>query len=142
MGNIIETSLIGDSPIITTPVAYQELKGDKGDPFLYTDFTPTELESLRSTVVNLGQKFVLATAVTNGDFKVTIPGASGLATNDIVRIAFPVATNGASNARLSIDGGTTYKNIMMPTAILASTVQSKQIELIYDGTNFVPLRLE
>ncbi len=65
-----------------------------------------------------------------------------LAANDIVRIAFPAATNGASNARLSVDGGTTYKNIKLSTIRIASEVQSKNLSFVYDGTDFVPLEVQ
>ena len=82
-------------------------------------------------------KFITATAGSNGDFYITLLGT--LATNDIVYISFPSATNGASNARLSVDGGTTYKNIKLYSILLASGVASKKLSFVYDGTDFVPL---
>ncbi len=93
------------------------------------------------------EKYLLATAGSNGDFYVTIPNASGLAANDIVNIAFPAATNGASNARLSLDGGSTYKEIRLPIPtgamsynMLASAVQNGKVTLVYDGTYFMPTK--
>jgi hypothetical protein len=88
----------------------------------------------------LADKFVVATAGSNGDFKITLIGT--LATNDVIRIAFPAATNGASNARLSVDNGTTYKDIKLSTIRIASEVASRKLSFVYDGTDFVPLETE
>lgn len=85
-------------------------------------------------------KYYPATAGANGDFYVTLLGT--LATNHIVYISFPTATNGASNARLSVDGGTTYKNIKWVNIRLASEVASQKLSFVYDGTDFVPLQTE
>lgn len=89
---------------------------------------------------NESEMYITATAGSNGDFYVSIPLA--LATNNIVKISFPTATNGASNARLSVDGGTTYKDIKLSTIRIASEVQSRQLSFRYDGTDFVPLETE
>ncbi len=85
-------------------------------------------------------KYTNATAGSNGDFYITM--VQPLATNDIVYINFPTATNGASNARLSVDGGTTYKNIKLSTVRIASEVQNKKLSFVYDGTDFIPIETE
>ena len=98
--------------------------------------TPRNSENL-----SRAEKYLTATAGSNGDFYVDIDGASTLATNDIVKIAFPEATNGTSNARLSIDGGTTYKNIQINNIdILARNVESCNYELRYNGTQWTFLK--
>ena len=104
-------------------------------------FTPTgniTATNVQSAITQVAvDKYITAVAGSNGDFYVTTPIA--LATNQIVYIAFPSATNGASNARLSVDGGTTYKNIKLSTIRIASEVASRKLSLTYDGTDFVPL---
>ena len=76
--------------------------------------------------------YTTATAGSNGDFYVSLKNTT-LTNNRVVKIAFPTATNPSSNARLSIDGGTTYKNI---SNSLASRVQNQRKELVYNGTTF------
>lgn len=82
-------------------------------------------------------KYLTATATTNGDFKVNITNT--LASGFIINVSFPAATNGASNARLSIDNGTNYKNIKDSDGnqLLASDVQNKKQLVYYDGTNMI-----
>jgi hypothetical protein len=96
------------------------------------------------SAVNLSrsEKYTWAAAGSNGDFYVNYPGSANLATTDIVMIWFSAATNGASNARLSVDGGTTYKNIKLSTIRIASEVASRKLSFVYDGTDFVPLETE
>lgn len=96
----------------------------------------TDINNIKGAVNEIG-KYNTATAGTNGDFKVTLKGT--LSTNDIVYISFPSATNGSSNARLSIDNGTTYKNIkdLNNNQILASQTQSLYLTLRYNGTDFI-----
>lgn len=77
-------------------------------------------------------KYLTATAGSNGDFYVDIDNA--LETNMIVNVIFPLATSLSSQARLSIDGGTTYKNI---SDLLAQFVYKQKLTLRYDGTKFV-----
>jgi len=113
-------------------------------------FAPKAPNTAHSALLGTGawssfiDKYVTATAGSNGDFYVTLTGT--LATNDIVYINFPTATNGASNARLSVDGGSTYKEIRMPIPsgvvsynVLASAIASKRISFVYDGTYFQPI---
>jgi hypothetical protein len=96
--------------------------------------TPRNAENLSRS-----ERYLTATAGLNGDFYVNIDGANTLATNDIVRVAFPTATTGTANARLSIDGGVTYKNIVdlqTNTEIEARWLQANKYELVFNGTNF------
>ena len=87
----------------------------------------------RLTIV---EKYLTATAGSNGDFKVNIPNT--LATGMILNITFPVATVSTANARLSIDDGVTYKNLFISgIQALGNEVQSMSLILRYDGTNFV-----
>jgi hypothetical protein len=104
------------------------------DPAVTTPISADNLSRL--------EKYTLATAGANGDFYVNYPVGASLATNDIVYIAFPAATNGASNARLSVNNGTTYKNIKLSTIRIASEVASRKLSFVYDGTDFVPLETE
>lgn len=96
--------------------------------------TPIKAEDLNNIEDRLSDEeyYVTATAGSNGDFRVTLSNTT-LTTNRVVKIAFPTATNPASNARLSIDGGTTYKNI---NSKIGSNVQNKCLNLKYNGTEF------
>jgi len=82
-------------------------------------------------------KYITATAGSNGDFKINISNI--LATNMILYVNFPAATTNTANARISIDDGTTYKNIKFfdSTQTIASEVESKKKTLYYDGTDFI-----
>lgn len=86
---------------------------------------------------SLTAKYTAAAAVTNGDFKCTLTGLSTLTSGDAVKVSFPPATDKTKVARLSVDGGTNYKNIYDSTNILASEVENKSLELRYNGTQFV-----
>jgi hypothetical protein len=101
--------------------------------------SPSTVSPISADNLARAERYLLATAGANGDFYVTIPNGVNLAVNDVVHISFPAATNGASAARLSIDGGTTWKTINTLAGLIASTVASKKISLCYDGTNWVPL---
>ena len=96
----------------------------------------TDMNDIKGAVNQIGS-YNTAVAVTNGDFKVTLKGT--LTTGDTVNIKFPNALNDASNARLSIDNGTTYKNIVYSNAVAAigADISTKYIELYYNGTNWV-----
>jgi hypothetical protein len=83
------------------------------------------------------EKYTTATAASNGDFIVDYDGASRLAAGDIIRIAYPSATDNTKPARQSIDGGSTYINIFAGIyQILAKRVENKDLVLTYDGTQF------
>ena len=89
--------------------------------------------------IQLVQKYNVVSAVTNGDFKCTLTGLSTLTSGDVVKVSFPSATDKTKVARLSIDGGTTYKNIYADSQLKASLVESKKLELMYNGTQFIML---
>jgi len=104
------------------------------------DPTPADaLQAIAQALTTIAGKikYITATADINGDFYVTIPHSSGLAINDIVRISFPAATINTSNARLSIDGGTTYKNIFCDGVQVKAVIpENTPLTLYYDGTEF------
>jgi len=101
--------------------------------------SPSTVSPRNANNLARSEMFLTATAGANGDFNVTIPNGANVATNDIVQISFPAATNGASVARLSINNGTTYKNIAVKTNLLANMVENKKIRFVYNGTLWVPL---
>ena len=96
----------------------------------------TDMNDIKGAVNQIGA-YNTAVAVTNGDFKTTLVGT--LDTNDIILVSFPNATNGTSNARISIDNGVTYKNILdfVGTNVIASNIQASKRRLLYNGTSFV-----
>lgn len=98
---------------------------------------PNETTPINANNLARSERYLLATAGSNGDFILNIDGASGLAVNDIIRVAFPTATNSSSNARLSIDGGINYINIANKVGnISANKVHKRKLKLMYDGINF------
>lgn len=82
-------------------------------------------------------KYLTATADTNGDFKINV--TNSLETNMILNIEFPAATDNTDNARLSIDDGTTYKNIYFRdgSQALASHIENKRIGLYWNAINWI-----
>jgi hypothetical protein len=100
---------------------------------------PSTVSPITADNLSRAERFLTATAGANGDFYVTIPNGANIAAGDIVRINFPAATDGTKVARLSIDGGTTWKNITTSFNHIASTVESKRISLFYTGTVYNPL---
>ena len=98
----------------------------------------TDMNDIKGAVNQIGA-YNTVVAVTNGDFKVTLKGT--LTTGDIVKISFPTATNGSSDARLSIDGGITYVNIKYENGVqaIASDIQNVEYELKYNGTDFLTI---
>lgn len=101
----------------------------------------TDMNNIKGAVNEIG-KYNTATAGTNGDFYVTLKGT--LSSGDIVRISFPAATNPASNARLSIDGGTTYANIRNKVLwqLRGAGVENLQGVFVFDGTNWIVEQIE
>src|SRR5690554_2054406 len=94
--------------------------------------TPRNAENLSRS-----ERYLQATAGANGDFYVNIDGADGLANGDTLKISFPTATNGTSNARLSIDGGSNYNFIAINENIeKAESVENDKLELVYDAENW------
>lgn len=92
------------------------------------------------TRLNDEEMYVQATAGANGDFFVNLTNQT-LVNGRIVKISFPSSTNSSANARLSIDGGVTYKNIKYENGVqaLASDIQSVDYELKYNGTDFITI---
>lgn len=85
--------------------------------------------------VNNVTKYLTATAGANGDFWIDIE--NDLVAGMVLYISFPTATNPASNARLSIDGGVTYINVRMGSVnVIAEELQNRRLEMVYDGTYF------
>lgn len=80
-------------------------------------------------------KYVAVTADANGDFKCTLTNT--LATNMILNLIFPTATDNTKVARISIDNGSNYKNIKaLTTNIVSKDVESLKQTVFYDGTDF------
>lgn len=73
-----------------------------------------------------------ATAGSNGDFHVTLTNTT-LTNGRTVKVSFPAATNGASNARLSIDGGTNYVNILNH---IGKNLSNTRQDLVFNETDF------
>jgi hypothetical protein len=120
---------------------FQSILYAKGDNMFWAN-DPATTTPISADNLSRLEKYTTATAGANGDFYVNYPVGASLATNDIVYISFPAATNGASNARLSVNNGTTYKNIKLSTIRIASEVASRKLSFVYDGTDFVPLDTE
>lgn len=93
----------------------------------------TDMNDIKGAVNQIGS-YNTAVAVTNGDFKTTLKGT--LTTGDTVNIKFPNALNDASNARLSIDNGTTYKNVFFGIQLSASEIENTTQSIYYDGTQW------
>lgn len=87
--------------------------------------------------VNNVTKYITATAGADGDFWIDIE--NDLVAGMVLNVSFPVATNPASNARLSIDGGTNYYNIKNKYSIqlVGLDITNKAISLYYNGTEFI-----
>ena len=101
---------------------------------------PNETTPRNSENLSRSERYLTATAGLNGDFYVEIDGAGGLTEGDILRISFPEATSGSADARLSIDGGTAYKDIKLlrgANNIPAKLIQSGDRIVRYDGTRWV-----
>ncbi len=104
--------------------------------------SPSETTPLSADNLSRSERYLTATAGADGKFYVNIDGADGLADGDTLKIKFPAATNGASNAEFSIDGGTTYKNVFYGAVQLkAVAIESQHLELRYDGTQFLVSKL-
>lgn len=102
---------------------------------------PSTVSKINADNLSRTEKFLVATAGANGDYYVTVPNGANVASGDVVKIKFPVATNSASDARLSLNGGSTYKNIRNGINIPAYRIQYEVFTMYYDGTYFIPLEL-
>ncbi|MCK4258746.1 MAG: hypothetical protein KAX49_07195 [Halanaerobiales bacterium] len=101
--------------------------------------SPTETTPVSANNLGRLERYTEADAGSNGDFYITIDGAAGLDTYDVVYIKFPAATTGTSNARLAIDGDNTYANIktIRASQLLASDVEGKTMKFYYNGTSWL-----
>lgn len=115
----------------------------KDYPDTSTPITADDLNNIEEGIENVDTRlsdeeyYVTATAGSNGDFHVTLSNTT-LTTNRVVKIAFPTATNPASNARLSIDGGTTYYNLTNNNLnqLKGAGVENLKGVLVFDGSNW------
>jgi hypothetical protein len=88
--------------------------------------------------VNNVTKYITATAGADGDFWIDIE--NDLVAGMVLYISFPTATNPASNARLSIDGGNTYVDVKLLRGfetIPAKLLSNKKVKLIYNGAKWI-----
>ena len=94
------------------------------------------LQQVEFDKVNNATEFVTATNTTSSDFITTL--TNGLTTNAIVTVKFPTADDDTQQARLSIDGGTSYFVIQnsAETDLLGSAVENKTLSLVHNtGTS-------
>lgn len=117
-------------------------KNWKDFPDTSTPITTEGLQNIEDGIENVDNRlsdeeiYTTATAGNNGDFHVTLTNTT-LTNGRVVKISFPTATNGTSNARLSIDGGVTYINVRMGSVnVIAEELQNRRLEMVYDGTYF------
>ena len=106
---------------------------------------PNKTTPRNSENLSRSERYLTATAGLNGDFYVEIDGASGLATGDVIRISFPEATSSTADARLSIDGASgTFRNVIFKNTVTVKNItskyiQSQEVSLYYNGTQWVAM---
>lgn len=101
--------------------------------------TDANMNDIKGAINQIGS-FIPLTAGANADYYSAFKGT--LETGDIFSGYFPLATNGSSNAKLSVNGsGGTYINLIYfdGTQVLGNEVSLKYKSMYYDGTNFVLL---
>ena len=101
---------------------------------------PSEDTPINARNLSRSERYLEAVAGANGDFYVDIDGADGLEAGDILRIAFPAATNGASNARLSIAGASgTFRDMKNSVgySCSAANLQERYMVFYYNGTHWI-----
>lgn len=101
--------------------------------------TDANMNDIKGAINQIGS-FIPLTAGANAYYYSTFKGT--LETGDIFSGYFPLATNGSSNAKLSVNGsGGTYINLVYfdGTQVLGNEVSLKYKSMYYDGTNFVLL---
>ena len=119
--------------------AQLQAKFDKtgADAKTYINDTLTAEIDAENVILTNATSCLSATAVTNGDYKINItnPLTSGM----ILYISFPAASTNTQNARLSIDNGSNYKNILNVGTYqcLGSDVELRCVSLVYNGTSFI-----
>lgn len=90
------------------------------------------------TAVNQVGSYNVPTAGSNADYSLTLKGT--LSSGDVVNIYFPTPANVASNARLSVDGGSNYYNIQFSgDNLIGDNVKGKYLSLVFNGTIFEAL---
>lgn len=107
------------------------------------NFVPNN-EAVRNYVDNSFSNFIEAQAGTNnGEFKINSTFA--ISQNKEYKIKFPT-TALTNNAKLSVDNGTTYYNILwegaMEAPVKSNYLSDKKVTLIYNGTNFIAKDLD
>ena len=139
--NMLTSSIVGNLIDLDTTYkentvgAINEVLGDVGDVSTLTTSYKTDTVGAINEVNGKLNKYLVATASSNGDFSLTISGT--LSTNNIVCIKFPSATDNTKDARLSLDGGTTYKNIKYcGDQIIALLIENEYVEFAYNGIDF------
>ena len=141
--NMLTSSIVGNLIDLDTTYkentvgAINEVLGDVGDVSTLNTAYKTNTVGAINEVNGKLNKYLVATAGSNGDFSLTISGT--LSTNNVVCIKFPSATNNTKNARISIDGGTTYINVHTSINVPASAIENRNISFVYNGTYWVPL---
>jgi hypothetical protein len=130
----LQDYILGDATT-TDLTKLHEVTASK-DELNYVDNVTSPIQTQFNNLGNV-TKYIVATATTNGDFKINITNT--LATNMKLLINFPAATNGASNGRISTDDGANYKDILdfAGANAVATNVQSSTRQLIYNGTAWV-----
>lgn len=118
-----------DYPDTTTPI--------EGDKLTHIEEGIYE-NSVNIKKVNNVTKYITATAGAGGDFYIDIE--NDLATGMVLYISFPTPANVASNARLSVDGGSNYYNIQFSgDNLIGDNVKGKYLSLVFNGTIFEAL---
>lgn len=131
VGGVLKSILgIGKKPDTTLPHGSIDIAGDIK---LAGNLNGIDIIDLDNVT-----KFLSATAVTNGDYKVNI--SNTLTTNMFVYLYLPNATTSTQTARLSIDDGSTYKNIKLlrgANTLTANYIQNNFAILRYNGTDWI-----
>lgn len=96
----------------------------------------SDMNSIKNAVNQNGSYTTTTAGTSNGQYYCTIEGT--LSSGDGVKVSIPTNTLTA-NASLSIDGGTTYYNIvdMSGNNISANGLAGRNIDLVFNGTSFV-----
>jgi hypothetical protein len=110
----------------------------KNKPRTNTPINATNLNVMDSAIYDLDSitRYISPTLVTAADLKITILGT--LATGQIIKLIVPSIVS-TSAARLSIDNGTTYKDIVYENAVasIGTDISGKYITMYYNGTNWI-----
>src|SRR5574344_1482698 len=129
-----------DYPNTTTQIKAEDLNNiENGIDDVYSRLVTAEsdIDTAETNITNLQNvtKYITATTGSNGDFNIDL----GIIpyTGMIIYVRFPTPTNSSSNARLSINNGTTYYPIYYAgVQIIASDCTGKYVKMYLNGTNF------